>query len=231
LKISFISLPHLYENITGKIPIETISQMWFLDNLSEGNKSAFDAFKRFYDVVLACLIFLVTFILWPIIAIVIKLESKGPAFFIQIRGGKNNQPFKLYKFRTMREEGNDRTLTKATDNRITGFGNFLRKSRIDEIPQVINIIKGEMSFVGPRPERPRYIEKLEKAIPFYAERTLVKPGLTGWDQVSGEYHSPSLDDSIKKLQYDLYYIKNRSIYMDLSIILKTIATVISRQGV
>ena len=145
--------------------------------------------------------------------------------------GKNNKIFKAIKFRTMREEGNDRRLTAANDSRITKFGSFLRKIRLDELPQVINVLKGELSFVGPRPERPEFIEKLEKAIPFYRERMLVKPGLSGWDQVSGEYHSPSYEDSLKKLQYDLYYIKNRSIYLDLSIILKTIATVLKGGGV
>ena len=121
--------------------------------------------------------------------------------------------------------------TAKDDNRITKFGSFLRKTRIDEIPQVINILQGEMSFVGPRPERPELIEELEDKIPFYNERLLVKPGITGWDQISGEYHSPSQEDTLKKLQYDLFYIKNRSIYLDLSIILKTVATVISHKGI
>ena len=130
----------------------------------------------------------------------------------------------------MREEGNDHAPTKANDSRITKFGGFLRKTRIDELPQVINILRGEMSFVGPRPERPELVLELEKQIPFYSQRTLVKPGLTGPDQISGEYHSPSRQDSLKKLQFDLFYIKNRSMFLDLSIILKTIATVVSRKG-
>jgi len=119
---------------------------------------------------------------------------------------------------------------QTNDARTTKFGNILRKTRIDEIPQIINILKGEMSFVGPRPERPDLAEELEKQVPFFNERILVKPGITGWDQISGEYHSPSREDTLKKLQYDLFYIKNRSIYLDLSIILKTIATVLSRGG-
>jgi len=107
---------------------------------------------------------------------------------------------------------------------------LLRRSRLDELPQVVNILKGEMSFVGPRPERPELVKNLAEKIPFYRERLLIKPGATGWDQISGEYHSPSYEDTIKKLQYDLYYLKNRSVYLDLSIILKTIATVISNGG-
>ena len=130
----------------------------------------------------------------------------------------------------MKEQNNDYSPTQANDQRITKFGNILRKTRLDELPQTINILRGEMSFVGPRPERPELAVELAKQIPFYNERLLTKPGLTGPDQISGEYHSPSREDSLKKLQHDLFYIKNRSIYLDLSVILKTIATVISRNG-
>lgn len=234
LKTNFISLPNFYEQITGKVPIDAISEMWFLENLSEGNKRFFDLQKRIYDIALALIMLALTWPLWIIIAIAIKLESKGPAFFVKegsIRLGQNNKTFKTIKFRTMREEGNDRKLTVANDPRITKLGSFLRKTRLDELPQVINILRGELSFVGPRPERPVYIKELEKQIPFYHERLLVKPGLTGWDQVSGQYHSPSVEDTLKKLQYDLFYIKNRSLYLDVSIILKTIAIVLKRGGV
>ncbi len=230
LKINFIGLPNFYETVTGRIPIEVINQMWFLENLSEGSKVWFGRIKRVYDFVLATIILIVTLPFWPFIALVIKFESRGPVFIKMERSGKNNVPFKMFKFRTMREEGNDRLPTAINDSRITNFGSFLRKTRLDELPQTINILKGDMSFVGPRPERPKLIKDLERAIPFYKERMLVKPGTTGWDQISGEYHSPSFEDSLKKLQYDLFYIKNRSIYLDLSIILKTIATVLSRQG-
>ncbi|PIR13655.1 sugar transferase [Candidatus Falkowbacteria bacterium CG11_big_fil_rev_8_21_14_0_20_39_10] len=230
LKVNYINLPNFYEDITGKIPIEVINQMWFLENLSRGSRSGFDFIKRIYDIVLALAVFIITLPFWPIIALIIKMESSGPAFFISRRAGKNYKNFKLIKFRTMREEGNDRSLTKVDDNRVTKFGKLMRTTRIDEVPQMINVIKGEMSFVGPRPERPELIEELQKQIPFYNERTLVKPGVTGWDQISGEYHSPTREDTLKKLQYDLFYIKNRSIYLDLSIILKTIATILSQGG-
>lgn len=231
LKINYISLHHFYENITGKIPLESINKMWFLENLSEGRKKSYDAFKRIYDIILALIIFFITIIFWPLIAIIIKLESKGPIFFKQTRAGKNNTPFKMLKFRSMASVGNDYSPTISNDKRVTKFGALMRKTRLDELPQIINILKGEMSFIGPRPERPELIEGLEKQIPFYRERMLVKPGATGWDQISGEYHSPSYEDSLKKIQYDLFYIKNRSIYLDLSIILKTVATVLSRSGV
>lgn len=230
LKINYINLPNFYESITGKIPIELIDKMWFLENLSEGNKLWFDFFKRLYDILLAIFILLITIIFWPIIALLIKLESKGNIFFKQTRAGAHGKNFKILKFRTMTMDGNNFSPTEKDDKRVTRFGAFMRKTRIDEIPQIINILKGDMSFVGPRPERPELIENLEKLIPFYHERMLVKPGVTGSDQVSGEYHSPSYEDSLKKLQYDLFYIKNRSIYLDLSIVLKTIATILSRKG-
>ncbi len=230
LKINCVSLPNFYEAITGKIPIVAINQMWFLENLSEGSKILFDAVKRIYDIILALIILIITLPFWAIIGLFIKLDSKGPILFKQIRIGKNNKLFKIIKFRTMATANNDFAPTAANDKRITKFGSFLRKTRIDEIPQMINIIKGEMSFVGPRPERPELIKELEQTIPFYRERMLVKPGITGWDQISGEYHSPSYENTLKKLQYDLFYIKNRSIYLDLSIVLKTIATVLSGGG-
>ena len=230
LKIKYLSLPNFYEAITGKVPIEALNQMWFLENLNEGDKLWFDIFKRGYDIIIAFLILSLTLPLWPIIGLLIKLENKGPVLFKQLRAGKNNKIFTIFKFRTMTVNNNGFSPTIIDDSRITRIGNILRKVRIDEIPQVINILKGEMSFVGPRPERPELIKGLEKQIPFYNERTLVKPGVTGWDQISGEYHSPSYEDSMEKLQYDLFYIKNRSIYLDLSIILKTVATVLSREG-
>jgi lipopolysaccharide/colanic/teichoic acid biosynthesis glycosyltransferase len=181
--------------------------MWFLENLSEGKKTWFGIAKRSYDFILALFIFLLTIIFWPIIGLIIKSESRGPVFFKQIRSGKNGAPFTMIKFRTMTVAGNNFSPTKENDLRVTKFGSFLRKTRIDEIPQILNILKGEMSFVGPRPERPELIKELEEKIPFYNERMLVKPGITGWDQVSGEYHSPSREDTLKKLQYDLFYIK------------------------
>lgn len=230
LKINFVSLPNFYETITGKVPIEAIDKMWFLENLNLGNKHLFDLFKRIYDFILGLAVLFLSLPLWPLIALAIKLESRGPVFITMLRAGRNGEEFRMFKFRTMKEEGNTRSLTVANDPRITRFGSILRKTRLDEIPQVINIVRGQMSFVGPRPERPELIRDLEKQIPFYRERMLVKPGATGWDQVSGEYHSPTPEDSLKKLQYDLFYIKNRSLYLDLSIILKTIATVLSRKG-
>ncbi len=231
LKVDFISLPNFYEKITGKVPVESINQMWFLENLKEGGKLWYDKLKRISDLFIAFFIFIFTFPAWLFIGLIIKLENSGPVFFRQPRVGKNNKIFYLIKFRSMFNNSTDSLRpTVPNDPRITKFGRFIRKTRIDEIPQVINILKGEMSFIGPRPERPELIENLQRAIPFCGERTLVLPGVSGWDQVCGEYHSPSKNDTLKKLQYDLFYIKNRSIFLDLLIALRTIRTVLSRGG-
>jgi len=228
--VNFFNYPDFYELLSGKIPVEAIGPDWFLENLKEGEKNYFNFIKRLIDVVLALIIFLISLVFWPLIALIIKLESRGPVFFRQVRLGQNDKEFKIIKFRSMRENDNHHTLTLINDTRITKFGGFLRRTRLDEIPQLINILYGEMSFIGPRPERPEIIAELEKQIPFYKTRLLIKPGLSGWDQVSGHYHSPSLEDSLEKLQYDLYYLKQRSLYLDLDIALKTIATMLSRAG-
>lgn len=232
LKINFISLPNFYESLVGKIPLEAINQMWFLENLSEGKKTWYDFLKRFYDIVLALLLLLATAFFWPLIGIIIKLESPGKIFYKQIRAGKNEKAFTVIKFRTMRAdaEKDGPKWAKNTDPRVTAFGRFLRRTRIDEIPQVLNILNNTMSFIGPRPERPEFTKQLKQNIPFYNERSLIKPGLTGWAQVNFPYGA-SEEDALEKLQYDLYYLKNRSLYLDLTIILKTIKTVLSRAGI
>lgn len=229
LKLNFINLSHFYEIVTGKVPIKIISKNWFLENLSEGNKTIYEFFKRILDVLFASIFFIIFLPFWIIIFIIIKIESKGKVFFRQIREGKSKTRFTIIKFRTMRISNNFDP-TEINDSRITKFGSFLRKTRLDETPQIINVLKGEMSFVGPRPERPELVKRLEKDIHFYNERMLVKPGITGWNQISSEYHSPSLEDTLEKLQYDLFYIKNRTFLLDISIIMKTISTIFARKG-
>lgn len=229
-KITFFNYPGFYELLTGKIPVEAIGQNWFLENLHEGQKKIFNLFKKIFDFLAALTILIISSPIWPLIAILIKLSGRGPIFFYQIRLGYNGQKFSIIKFRTMRTENNNAAPTKENDERITAAGSLLRKTRLDELPQLINILKGEMSFIGPRPERPEIADELEKAISFYKTRLLIKPGLTGWDQISGAYHSASVPDSQEKLQYDLFYLKNRSLYLDLTIALKTLATMVSRAG-
>lgn len=229
-RMRYETLPAFYENVFRRVPIGAINETWFLDNIHSEENKAYDIVKRVLDLFISFPILLVSLPFWPFIALGIKLSSPGPVFFKQTRLGRGGVPFAILKFRTMRVDGNDFAPTGEKDPRIVGFGTLLRKTRLDELPQFINIIKGEMSFVGPRPERPELAAELEKAVPFYKQRLLAKPGLSGWDQVSGEYHSPSVEDTYKKLQYDLYYIKNMSPSLDASIFFKTIMTVLGRIG-
>jgi exopolysaccharide biosynthesis polyprenyl glycosylphosphotransferase len=228
--IRFMRLPDFYELLLRRVPIGAISEAWFLENIDLSAKQLYDGVKRGVDFILALVGLVVTLPICFIVALGIKIGSPGPVFFRQKRLGKGSKIFTIFKFRTMQTTGNDFKPTEEKDDRVTPFGSFLRKTRIDEIPQVINILLGEMSIVGPRPERPELVEALERAIPFYRQRLLVKPGMTGWDQVSGEYHSPSIADTYKKLQFDLYYVKNRSALLDISIFFKTISTVFARSG-
>lgn len=228
--INYYSLSKFYEQISGQIPLDILNKSWFLENLNLANKKTFERAKRLYDVFFSFIFLLISLPFGLIIALLVRLSGKGPIIFEQVRLGKNSKKFKFYKFRTMRSEDNDFSPTQENDKRITKIGSFLRQSRLDEIPQLWNVLRGDMSFVGPRPERPELVKKLASNIPFYNIRHLVKPGITGWDQISGEYHSPSTKDTYKKLQYDLYYLKNRSISLDTSIILKTIKTALMREG-
>ncbi len=228
--VNFFDYPEFYELLSGKIPVEEIGENWFIENLREGRKKYFNFIKQSLDYIFALIALVISLPLWPIIALIIKIDSPGPIFFYQKRVGKNEKEFNIIKFRSMYQEDNDHSFTTDNDKRITRFGSFLRRTRLDEIPQLLNILTASMSFIGPRPERPEIIEKLEQEIPFYKTRLLIKPGLSGWDQVSGEYHSASIEDSLEKLQYDLYYLKHRSIYLDISITLKTISTILNRLG-
>ena len=229
LNVSYFNLTDFYEKITGKILINSLERNWFFENLSKKNNQLFLVIKRFYDIFFASLFGLMSLLFLPLLALAIKLESKGQLIYKQKRVGLNGKEFYALKFRSMRQdaEKDGAQWAKEKDDRVTKIGKFIRKSRIDEIPQFWNIIKGEMSFVGPRPERPEFVEELKKEIPFFNERHLVKPGLTGWAQINFPYGA-SVEDAKEKLQYDLFYIKNQSIALDISIILKTINTILSR---
>jgi len=226
----FMRLPDFYELILRRVPIGAINEMWFLENIDLRAKLPYETGKRVIDILVALTLLVLSLPFWPLIALAIRAESSGPVFFRQTRLGRSDKPFSMIKFRTMKTDGNDQAPTVKDDARITRVGRVLRATRMDELPQVLNILTGDMSFVGPRPERPELAAELEKAIPYYRQRHLVKPGVTGWDQVSGEYHSPSVADTMKKLQYDFYYLKNMSLYFDVSITFKTIMTVLQRQG-
>jgi len=229
--VYFISLPDFYEIYMRRIPLDAVNEQWFLTSIHLQSKKMYRLFKQTIDVVMAVVFLVITLPFWPFIILLIKIESPGSAFFRQERTGYLGQVFTIIKFRTMKMAGNAQEPAGRDDLRVTKIGKLLRRTRIDEIPQFLNVIKMEMSFIGPRPERPELIQKLEQEVPFYRQRLLVKPGLSGWDQVSGEYHSPSRDDTYKKLQYDLYYIKNMSFFLDISIFFKTLVTIVKRSGV
>ncbi|OGM98212.1 MAG: hypothetical protein A2735_00695 [Candidatus Yanofskybacteria bacterium RIFCSPHIGHO2_01_FULL_41_21] len=231
-KINFYGLATFYERLTGRVPLDAIDQIWFLENLSEGNKRVYETLKRFYDIIFGLIFGTISLVLYPFVIISIQLGSPGPLFYTQTRIGRLGKSFKMIKFRTMildAEASTGAVWAKDDDQRVTGIGKFLRRSRIDELPQLWNIIKGEMSLVGPRAERPEFHETLKREVPFYEERYLIKPGLSGWAQINYPYGA-SVKDAAEKLKYDLYYIKNRSFLLDLGIILKTIRIALSQAG-
>jgi len=231
LKIAFYDLSNFIEKFTGKIPVNSIGQIWFLENLKESQKIIYETVKRIFDIIISFVLLIISIPFLPFLYLLVKLDSPGSFLFTQQRTGRSGKKFLAIKIRTMYKnaEVNGPQWAQKNDPRVTKIGKILRKTRADEIPQLINILRGEMSFVGPRPERPEFIEKLEKKIPYYKERLLIKPGLTGWAQVNFPYGA-SEADALEKLQYDLYYIKNRSYILDISIILKTIKIVLSGGG-
>ena len=231
LKINFSDFSNFYEKIMGKVPLSSIGEIWFLENLTESQKNFYETAKRILDMLGALVFGLISLIFYPLIALIIKIDSRGPVFYKQKRIGQDGRIFTVIKFRTMIEEAEKDGAQWANheDHRITRVGRFLRKTRLDELPQLWNIFVDQMSFIGPRPERIEFVKQLEKQIPYYQMRHIIKPGLTGWAQVNFRYGA-SVKDSIEKLQYELYYIKHRSFILDLSIILKTIKIVLKGGG-
>ncbi len=209
------------ESLLGEAPTHALNTQWFL--LADLKlTSGYDAAKRMADVCSACLGLLLTAPLWPLLALLIKLDSPGPVLFQQKRVGQLSKPFTIYKFRTMRQdaERDGAQWARVGDARVTRLGRFLRQSRLDEIPQFWNILRGDMSLVGPRPERPEFVDQLVERIPHYRERHLIKPGLTGWAQINYRYGA-SVEDAQRKLCFDLYYLKHRSFELDLIIMMRT----------
>lgn len=228
---TIVNFEIFYESITGKVPVSTIGKGWFLRNLIEINKQKFEKIKRWLDIVLSILIFVPFLAILPVVSTVIKLSSRGSVFYKQKRVGKNGKFFEIIKFRSMFKdaEKNGAEWAKKGDNRITFIGSIMRKTRIDELPQIWNVLKGDLSFIGPRPERPEFVRELAERVPHYNMRQLVKPGLSGWAQINFPYGA-SVEDATEKLQYDLYYIKNRSLFLDFAIALKTIMTLLKKEG-
>lgn len=216
-------LDKFYENITDRVPISIIREVWFLENISETERGFYETGKRIIDIVMGIILGLATIVILPFVALGIKIFDPGPIFYRQKRIGKNGRAFTLIKFRSLPVEKKfEHQMIRPPEKEITSFGRFLRKSHWDELPQVWNILKNEMSFIGPRPEKPDFVKHLSEEIPFYEMRHLVKPGIAGWAQVYNPNASSTLKDTMEKLQYDLYYVKNRSVFLDLSIILKTL---------
>lgn len=227
-------LSTFYENLTGKVPLMYINGQWLLKSPElQGRVSlVYTKVKRLMDIVFALVLLTATSPLFLVTAILIKLNSEGPVFFVQERLGAHLKPFKCFKFRTMvvnAESQSGPVWAKEDDPRITRVGRILRKTRMDELPQLWNILKGDMTFVGPRPIRDYFARKLAQDIPFYMLRFCIKPGLTGWAQVSHDY-AGSEEGQLEKFQYELFYIRNMSFILDLLTLLKTIRTVIKRTG-
>lgn len=231
--LQYYNYLEFYETYENKLPISHLSPKWFLENTGfEIYHNNFNLkAKRLLDLLFALLIGIFAAPVIVLAAIIVKLESKGPIFFIQERIGEGNKKFNIVKFRSMTTdaEKDGPQWASKNDNRVTKFGKIMRATRIDELPQLWNVLRGEMSFVGPRPEREFFIQQLEKEIPYYNLRHTVKPGLTGWAQVMYPYGA-SVEDAYRKLQYDLYYIKHHSIPFDVKVLLKTVTIVIFGKG-
>ncbi len=221
------------ERETGRVDLDSVNPSWliFSDGFSSGRMLS-GMFKRLFDIAASLALLVLTLPVIVITAIAIKAESKGPAFYRQRRVGLYNVGFDIIKLRSMRQDAEvagKAVWAEKDDPRITRIGRFIRKVRIDELPQAWSVLKGEMSFVGPRPERPQFVEDLEQKLPYYAERHMVKPGITGWAQINYPYGA-SIEDSRQKLEYDLYYAKNYSPFLDLLILLQTIRVVLWPEG-
>ncbi len=221
-----------YEQMFGKVPVSSINEAWFLFDTGELHRTGYLRLKQAVDLVGALVGSALFLLLFPAIAIAIKIDSRGPVLYFQDRVGKNGKVFRLMKFRTMRvdAETDGPRWSFEGDDRVTRVGKFLRQSRLDELPQFLNVLKGDMSLVGPRAERPEFVEALEEKIPFYSRRHLIKPGLTGWAQIRYRYGS-SVEHALEKLQYEFYYMKYQSVFLDLAIILNTLRVMISMKGV
>ncbi|MEA5594470.1 sugar transferase [Rivularia sp. UHCC 0363] len=231
--IPVYKLPDIYENLWYKLPSSLLQDTWFTFstgfNLMSGGINT--RVKRVMDTIASALLLLILSPLMLLVALLIKLDSPGPVFYSQERTGLNGKTFKVHKFRSMSQdaEKSGAQWAQKRDSRITRVGYWLRLMRIDELPQVWNVLKGEMSLIGPRPERPQFDAQLKEAIPYYEIRYLVKPGITGWAQVLYPYGA-SIEDAYEKLSYDLYYIKNYSIWLDIAIFFKTIRVVLLGKG-
>jgi len=230
--INVIELSSFFERENGQLQLESLNASWII--LSEGFKQglARDTIKRIFDLVVSLVIMLISLPAMALTALAIYLESGGPILYRQERVGQHGKPFTIMKFRSMRsdaeQDGKPRWANKD-DVRITRTGRFIRRVRLDELPQLFNVFMGHMSFVGPRPERPYFVDELTRQIPYYNSRHTVKPGITGWAQVCYAYGA-SVEDAVEKLQYDLYYVKNHTLFLDMMVLFQTVQVVLWGKG-
>jgi len=227
-------MPIMYEELTQRVPVEHLESDWVIRSFVDQVRISgmYELFKRLMDIVGGLIGSLFFVVIFPFSALAIIIESGFPIFYSQERLGKGGQVFKIFKFRSMwqnAEEDGEAKLATVNDPRVTRVGDFLRRTRLDEMPQFVSVLTGEMSLVGPRAERPELVAQFQKQIPFYRARLLVKPGLTGWAQINYGYVA-SVRETVVKLEYDLYYIKHRTLNMDFTIVLRTIGTVLRRTG-
>jgi sugar transferase (PEP-CTERM system associated) len=230
--VRFDHLASVYEEYTGKIAVENLRPSWLVFSEGFRRRPALEALKRLFDVTCAAFGLVLASPLAVLVVVAMKTTERGPVLYSQSRVGKDGDTFTIYKFRSMRPDAEVETgpvWSTAGDPRVTRLGRFLRRTRLDELPQLWNVLRGDMSIVGPRPERPEFVSDLTRQIPFYSQRHAVRPGVTGWAQVRHVY-AASVDDSLQKLQYDLFYIKNMSVAFDLFIVFETFKTVLVRQG-
>jgi exopolysaccharide biosynthesis polyprenyl glycosylphosphotransferase len=232
-EVEVIPMPLLYEQLTGKVPVEHIGEHWSISMPlgQPGTQIAWHVLKRIFDLFWSSLGMVFLVLVYPFIALAIKLESKGPILYTQERMGRNGKVFRVYKFRSMIQdaETDHAVWAQRDDPRVTRIGKLLRKTHVDEFPQFWNILKGDMSVVGPRPERPEFISDLAKEIPFYRVRLAAKPGMAGWGLIHQGYGATK-EDALEKLQYDLYYIKHQSLWLDLYILWRTVLDSLSLGG-
>ena len=233
--VSIVPMPLLYERITGQVPVDHIGNNWtvVLPMDSTSLFSPYHFLKRLLDVLLSLTGMTVFALLLLPLALLIRLDSPGNIFYSQERIGLNGHLFRIYKFRSMRNNAEQQTgavFSRPGDSRVTRMGRWMRKARLDELPQVYNILRGDMSFIGPRPERPEHVKRLTEKIPFYRTRLVIRPGLTGWAQVRYNYGSTD-EDALIKLQYDLYYIRHQSLSLDINILVRTVGKVLKMSGV
>lgn len=234
--VNVVPMPMLYEQISGRIPVEHVGEHLWAHVLAPPphvlSYNFYRLAKRLSDIVLSLIGLLIFLPLFPLLALAIKIDSRGAVFYAQTRLGRSGRPFNIVKLRTMSADAESKSgprWAQHGDTRITRVGRFLRRSRLDEIPQLVNVLRGEMSIVGPRPERPEFVDMLTVEIPYYRARLAAKPGLTGWAQVCYRYGN-TVEDALRKLQYDLYYIRHQSILLDLLIMMRTVGTVFLFKG-